>query len=181
MADKALLPESCQIEKHDTLIASNDYEKTFDFYPEKKIEFLVKGFSHLRPIYKQMREIAKIEMKFPIGIGNHRVFLQKEPENPYDISAISVWFQVSTSKQANKLGYIPKWLTKTIHEGWDRIGDGHIFQIIDGIGGKFTACRVVMGYDGYIVENLEMVDVSERFDDMIDEETFKYSKPLMKV
>lgn len=175
MIQTSLLPKVCQVtDLMFHLVNAGDYTKAWDFYPEKKIEFLVKGFSHLPLTYKWLRSICKPGQNFPIGTDTHSVFLQKEPGNQFDSNAIAVWCH---KQGTHKLGYIPKWLTSCIHKEWDRIGVGYIHQVID-INSSLTACRVVMGYDGYIVNDLEAVDLSERFDDLAEEvsnsiETYK--------
>lgn len=168
--NKPLLPTVCDYSTAN-LSARSDYSKTWDFFPEKKIEFLVKGFSHLSNTYQILRSISKVEEFFPIGT-THKILLKKEPANPYDSNAIAVWLTREPDKnnlayREDKLGYIPKWLTTTIHNEWDRIGAGYIYQVLN-LSDGLTACRVVMGYDGYQVENLTDVAISARFDNLLD-------------
>lgn len=173
--NRPLLPSAC-VPPENALIPLSDYGKTWDFYPEKKIEFMCKGFSHLQPLYEKIKKIAVMDRRFPIGTNNHRVYLQKEPQNEYDTAAIAVHLQFPEGD--HKLGYIPKWLTQYIHTEWDRIGSGYIYQMVN-TAGSFIACRVVIGYDGYKIEDLEDVEVNGRFDDLLDEGTLYV--PTLKI
>ena len=135
------------------LLSSNYRSKRIIDDPENHILYIIPaGFSqringekhrseYYRAIWEQCVYLQTENELFPLGKEDHLITLVKEPENRHDPYAIKIGIEFKQEvpeqvipgkfkrKKWQDIGYIPKVISKTIHQNIDNIKKGHLINI----------------------------------------------------
>lgn len=105
----------------------------------------------LRNIYEKALEIEAEDKLFPFGKKGHHIVLHPQKDNRYDPHAVLLTLSAPEdsclySCDGKDIGFIPKRISKLIHENWHCFYDGLIYKVKSNVYGKYYQAKIVLLY-----------------------------------